>query len=346
MRVPRPWQRKSSGVWYIQIGKRQTALGRDKKKAEAEANRLWREQSQSSGVVPAGGYTVGEIATAYGNWLAKNRAPSTATIRRYLIGEFVGFGDSTPFGNLVAHKLTPANVQAFIDSRPRVKSPSTQNGYITDIVGMMSWAVRFGIIDSNPIDKMPKPTPRIRQEFVPADKFAELIGSPKSDEFRDFLRVMLETGARVQEMVRLQAHHYHDGRFTLAIEDSKGKRRSRVIFCPPAAAEIVEGLIRENGPGHVFLNTRGQPWDSNSVNNQMARLKLKLGMPKLCATVLRHSFAHYRLTNGQDPVIVAKLLGHVDTKMLMTRYGHLDGSQFLAEKASELAMPIDRAEAT
>lgn len=340
MRIPRPWQRKSSGVWYLQIGKKQYALGRDKKKAEAHANRLLRETSRSDDTVPAGGCTVGEIAIAYGDWLAKNRAPTTAAIRKYLIGEFIAFRSSKPLGDFDARKLTPAHVQAFIDSRPRTKSPSTQNSYIADIIGMMNWAVRFGMIESNPIAAMPKPTPRIREVFIPADKFADLIEAPKSDEFRDFLRVMLETGARAQEMVRLHSEHYRDGRFTLAIEDSKGKQRSRVIYCPPAAREIVERLIRDNPTGPVFRNTRGQPWDSSSINNQMQTLKRRLGMPKLCATVLRHSFAHYRLTQGQDPVVVAKLMGHVDTKMIAKRYGHLEGSQFLADKADELVMPL------
>jgi integrase/recombinase XerC len=338
MRIPQPWQRRSSGAWYIQVGKKQIPLGRDKKKAEAKANQLLREGALSGGAIPGGGCTVGEIITAHKAWLQKNRAPSTAAVRCYIFDELAAFRST---GALPAHKLTPAIVQAFVDSRPRMRSPSSQNAFISNIVGMMNWAVRFKMIGENPIDKMPKPTPRIRQEFVPADKFAELIDSPKSDEFSDFMRVMLETGARAMEMRKLHSDQYRDGRFVFDREDSKGKKRSRVIFCPPAAREIVERLISENGPGPVFLNTRGEPWTSNGIVHQMTRLKQKLGMPKLCATVLRHSFAHYRLTQGQDPVVVAKLMGHVDTKMLASRYGHLEGSQFLAEKANELTMPLE-----
>lgn len=342
MRLPKPWQRKDTGVWYIQIGKKQIALGRDKKKADVKANQLVREAIRNDGVAPLGGYTVGEIVAAYRAWMEKNRAASRAESVGGVLDRLVVVAKCH---DLPAHKLTPAVVQSFLNSCRAGVSPSTTNTYISHVEGMMNWAVRYRMLDANPVAGMPKPTPRVRQEYIPADRFAGLIDSPKSDAFSDFLRVMLETGARAQEMFKLCDHHYSvvegQGRFTLAIEDSKGKKRSRVIYCPPAAQKIVERMIRENGAGPVFLNTRGQPWNGKSVGQQMQRLKKTLGMPKLCATVLRHSFAHYRLTQGQDPVIVAKLMGHVDTKMIAKRYGHLEGSQFLADKAAELSMPLD-----
>ena len=63
-------------------------------------------------------------------------------------------------------------------------------------------------------------------------------------------------------------------------------------------------------------------------------------MPKLCATVLRHSFAHYRLSEGQDALTVAKLMGHVDTRMIATRYGHLDSNvEFMQAEANRIMIP-------
>ena len=54
-----------------------------------------------------------------------------------------------------------------------------------------------------------------------------------------------------------------------------------------------------------------------------------MNMPKLCATTLRHSWAHHRLESGQDSLIVSKLMGHVDGRMLATRYGHIEEGQRL-----------------
>ena len=52
---------------------------------------------------------------------------------------------------------------------------------------------------------------------------------------------------------------------------------------------MVTGWIRAarlegNGHTHVFLNTEGEPWTTNAVHLQMARLRKKLQLaPDLCA---------------------------------------------------------------
>jgi integrase len=58
----------------------------------------------------------------------------------------------------------------------------------------------------------------------------------------------------------------------------------------------------------------------------MYRLRKKLNIPELCAYMCRHSFAHANLVQGGDPLAVSKAMGHRDTKMTATRYGHLEAS--------------------
>jgi integrase len=70
------------------------------------------------------------------------------------------------------------------------------------------------------------------------------------------------------------------------------------------------------------------------------RFKRLLKMPKLCATTLRHSFAHHRLTIGQDALTVAKLMGHSKVTMLATRYGHIDSNaEYMAAAANIVSLP-------
>ena len=74
----------------------------------------------------------------------------------------------------------------------------------------------------------------------------------------------------------------------------------------------------------------------------MRRLKKKLKLPKLCATALRHSFAHYKLTVDKvDPLVVAKMMGHVDGRMIATRYGHIEANlDFLSRQKEMLSSPL------
>jgi integrase len=104
---------------------------------------------------------------------------------------------------------------------------------------------------------------------------------------------------------------------------------------------IVQRLVKETPEGRLFLNRRGRPWNRNSIRCRFRRLKRELKMPGLTATTLRHSYAHWRLTLGQDSLTVSKLLGHVDTTMLARRYGHVEqNSEYMKASANFAPLPI------
>ena len=99
-------------------------------------------------------------------------------------------------------------------------------------------------------------------------------------------------------------------------------------------------LVEQYPEGKLFRNRRGVPWNRNSIRCRFRRLKRELNMPNLTATTLRHSYAHHRLTSGQDALTVAKLMGHVDTRMIATRYGHLEAnSDYMQEAANQIGFP-------
>jgi integrase len=125
----------------------------------------------------------------------------------------------------------PRKGQTEVKETDRDISPTTANYRIALIVTVFSWAKSMGYIDENPLAKMPKPKRRVRQEFVPADLWPQVLALSTDQEFRDFLTVMLSTGCRVQEMFKFEPDHYDPvgRRFVLPIEDSKGQRSSRVI---------------------------------------------------------------------------------------------------------------------
>jgi integrase len=107
-------------------------------------------------------------------------------------------------------------------------------------------------------------------------------------------------------------------------------------YLDAVSRDIVEGLIRKFPTGPIFRNSQGRPWTEDALRGRFRRLKKKLGMPESCAYSLRHSYAHWALTNGADShIIVAKLLGHVDGRMFDTRYGHVDkNAQFMIDSVN------------
>lgn len=328
MAQPKLWYRKQTDCWYVTIDGKQTNLGSDKQSAKEQYQRL------IDGV--AGKHTVRQILDLYWKWLKKNRRPTTYEPRKR---QLKTFGDSVP-ANLKATALKPYHVQKWLDDNPRPLNNTTRNTRITLILGVFNWAKKMGYLDRNPIEGMPKPERLVRQEYLPVDRWQELLDAATDQEFRDWLTIMLSTGARTEEMFKLKSEHFDTDRLVLPTEDSKGRRLPRIIYLPEPALSIVKRRVKENPEGFLLLNTQGRPWTRNAINCRFKRLKKVMNMPKLCATVLRHSYAHYRLTTGQDALTVAELLGQKDTRMLAERYGKIgQNREYMNQEATRIAFP-------
>ena len=127
------------------------------------------------------------------------------------------------------------------------------------------------------------------------------------------------------------------------MKESKGKTRQRAVYLDDTATEIVERLVATYPHGPLFRNSRGKPWTKGAITARFRRLKEKLNMPELCAYTLRHSYSHWKLTSGTEAHIVSKLLGHKDSRMLETRYGHVEQNEaFMLRQATRTENPFNR----
>lgn len=334
MRTPKKWFRKENATYYVQINGKQIALGKDAKKAETEANRLVQQSLREGGRETPNDVTFHNLIDEYQDYIKRHNAPSKYECTAALFRDLKKA--TTP--ELLAHDFKPITLDKFIAARKRVKSDTTKALYIEIVSGVYNWGCKYALVTVNPIGDMPKPTKKTRQDYIPESRFAEFYSYLPNDAIKDFFTVQLETGARTMEMFAMEAQHFDGEKITFLIENSKGKKRSRVIYMTPRALVIVKRLATEHPIGKLFRNKRGRPFGKNAINKYSIMLKTKLKMPGFCGTTLRHSFAHFRLSNGQDAVTVAKLMGHVDTAMIMKIYGHLDGSDYLAREAARFTM--------
>lgn len=107
MRQPKPWYRKSTTSWYVQIGRKQVRLGRDK---QAVWTKYHEFMSVTRGAEPEDETT---IVSLYRAWCEKNHAPSTCKKNyRHLEGAI----RSVSNGLLVA-ALKPHHIQHWVDGR-------------------------------------------------------------------------------------------------------------------------------------------------------------------------------------------------------------------------------------
>ena len=74
--------------------------------------------------------------------------------------------------------------------------------------------------------------------------------------------------------------------------------------------------------GRLFLNRYREPWTPDTVRLRFARLRKKLGLSEgVIPYGTRHRFASDAINIGKmDSLIVARLMGHTDARMLQKTY--------------------------
>jgi integrase len=150
--------------------------------------------------------------------------------------------------------------------------------------------------------------------------------------FRMLVRAGLETGCRYGELVRwLEVCDFNPDAATLAIRQSKTGKPRHVVLTAEGAAFFGQHTAGRAGHERMFAHTDGSAWGPSEQARPMAeaceRAKIK---PAISFHILRHTWASHAVMNGVPLLVVAKNLGHADTRMVEKHYGHLAPS-FIAD---------------
>src|ERR1700682_5541617 len=146
-------------------------------------------------------------------------------------------------------------------------------------------------------------------------------------EFRDLVRAALLTGCRFGELASLQCRDFNPDSGTLHIRTSKsGKGRHVVLH--DEGIELFRGLTAGRPGVELMLRKPdGDRWGKSNQTRPMAeaceRAKIE---PPANFHCLRHTYASHAVMAGAPLLVVAKNLGHADTRMVEKHYGHLSAS--------------------
>ncbi|MGM0488160.1 MAG: tyrosine-type recombinase/integrase [Planctomycetota bacterium] len=327
---PQPFFRKSRGLWYVEINGKQYNLGRDQDEAFRRYHDLMRQPRDR----PVPTDSVVAVVDAYLDWCQKHRAPDTYEWYRYRLQRFIDF---IPRGLRVA-QLKPHHVQRWVDSFEHLSLGSKRN-YCRAIQRAMRWAEQQGYVDRSPIAHLQKPPQGKRNRVVSQEEFDGILAVVPMREARDLLTVAWETGARAQELLRVEARHVdlQGNRWVFSPEEEKMCRMPRVVYLTDQAMGMTRRLMLQHPQGPLFRNSRGVPWTTDAVNNLFCRIERKVGV-KYCLTVFRHSWCTRALAKGVDSLTVAVLMGHADPSMVARVYSHLSHAPtYLLDQARKAA---------
>ena len=326
MRTPKPFFRKQTKSWYVQLGKRQINLGRDEKAAWKKYHELMLQENE-----PAEIDFVVDLLDQYLDWLFKHRKLGTYKKAKHYLSQFAKFVGK----KLRVGQLTPRKVSKWIEEK-KTWGPTTSNDAISVVQRAFNWGINNQLINKNPIVQIAdKPARKRRETVYTTEEWLE-IRKHVTDCFGEILDFMWETGCRPLEARSIEARHvdFDNELVHFPPSEAKGGLADRVIFLTDKAAEILRANFDRTGP--LFVNTRGKPWTKDSIGCRFKRLKKKLGKA-MCAYAIRHSYATEGLKSGMDSLVLAQLMGHADTTMLSRTYAHLARNpDFLRRQAKSL----------
>jgi len=207
------------------------------------------------------------------------------------------------------------------------ETPYQANRVLALVSKMFNLAERWGLRPdgSNPCRHVEKYKEAKRERFLSADELGRLGAALSQAEAGGesphavaAIRLLLLTGARLNEILTLQWSMVDFPGACLRLEDSKTGRR--VIHLSPPALELLAGIPRLEGNPYVIPGERPESHWVN-LSKPWRRMSARAGIEARLHD-LRHSHASVAAAAGLGLPIIGGLLGHTQAATTQ-RYAHL-----------------------
>lgn len=314
----------SGGRGFVHIdGGRRTSLGPVTFKTVTEARKESLERLAAGNDVETAAPLFGDFAARAwrDSWLHRCK-PATIRLRDRNLEKRL----APAFGSRRLDHITPALVHRWFDDYSKT-APGGANTCLEILRHILNHAVACGHITSNPARSV-KPNPRKKlTRFLSSEELHRLHGvldhRDNSERISaaqrmqiDIIRILMLTGCRKSEIVRLQKREVFGS--SLHLRDSK--TGPRTVFLNARARGIIDRWMSCDS-AFVFPSPHDPGRPLHDGLQLWYVIRKEAGIEDVRLHDLRHSYASHAVMQGTPLPVVAKLLGHSKTTMTL-RYAH------------------------
>jgi integrase len=316
--------RQSYYISYAFRGRRyRRKVGRSKKLAETvlrkvEADIINRKYDLR---LEKKGMTFNQLA---GYWLenysrAQNSASTHAKNEERLKKHLKPF-----FGKMDLRQITPKTIDEYVTEKRKEVKPATVNRTLAILSKMFNDAVRWEVMESNPMKKVSK----LHEEEVGFDYWTEeeaqkFLACSKDDGYPIFC-CALNTGMRIGEILGLRWDAVSLKERIITVERSRlgstKTKRIRHVYMNDALYPVVRDLEKRRRGEYVFAGKGGEM--RKDIRGGFEAAIKKSGVRRIRIHDLRHTFASHFMMKGGNILTLQKILGH-STLAMTLRYAHL-----------------------
>lgn len=221
-------------------------------------------------------------------------------------------------GEPQAYKAEPEGDEAVRRRR------ASANRVLTMLKAALNHAFHEGRVASDVAWRKVKPFHGVetaRVHYLSVAKAGRLINACDR-EFRALVIAALQTGARYSELTRLEVADFNADAGTVAIRRSKSGRARHIVLTDEGAEFFRRHCAGRRGSELMFTRADGEAWGPSQQARPMAEACARAKID-LTFHGLRHTWASLAVMAGMPLMVVAKNLGHADTRMVEKHYGHL-----------------------
>ena len=327
----------------------------DFSQAQAAARTWWRNEmriEQGLGVREVGPYTVARACADYLDDYNRRSGKGTRTIDNAFRNHVLPV-----FGDLLVSKLTSRAVQDWhrrIAEQPRrlrsrkgqpprskpidLSNPeavrvrrATANRILSFFKAALNHAWKEQRVLSDDPWRRVKPfravdAPKIR--YLDEAEIIRLLSSCEG-RFRDLVHAALLTGCRYGEMCRFKVGDYDPRIGVLSVLIAKGGKGRHVTLTDEGVA-LLDRLVAGRSASEVLFQKDTGPWEPCDQVRRMQIACAKACVVAVGFHILRHTHASHLAMRGVPLAVIAKQLGHADTRMTERHYAHL-APNYIAE---------------
>jgi integrase len=246
-------------------------------------------------------------------------------------------------GRLRVSDISRADVARFHHSMRHI--PYQANRNLEIISKMFGLAEMWGLRPdgSNPRKHLAKYPEQKRERFLSAAELKRLGETLNEMEAEGVelpgaitaVRLLLLTGCRLNEIMKLRWEHVDLQSAALRLPDSK--TGAKLVHLGMAAIDVLAATERLPFNPHVIVGTLpGQPL--SDLQPFWRRVRARAGIKDVRIHDMRHTFASVAVASGQGLPMIGKLLGHSQVQTT-ARYAHLAGNPVRAA-ANDVATAI------
>ncbi len=260
--------------------------------------------------------------------------PSTLTgYRNWLQNHLIPF-----FGYMRLADITPENVQTYVSEKldEGNLSPKSINNSLVPLKTMLTIAVRWGYLRSNPARYVKKAREEHQEmDFLTPDE-ARLFLENVSEEFYPFFLTAVMTGMRRGELLGLQWGDIDWENGTIQVRRSvwrgrfqtpKSKKSVRAIVMSDTLAHTLRKHMVRSAPNDeemVFASKAGTFLDGdNLIKREFLPAMRRAELRRIRFHDLRHTYAAILIAQGENVKFIQSQMGHASIQTTLDRYGHL-----------------------